>query len=135
MISFLTLRALPPPPRAWQAVDRDRSKLDYHRSLKRRFGHMDEVRRISKYGNNATGCCCGWCSWQNSCCCDTTCCFFVWMAARHRHVPTAIKKAKAQAQLTAQSQKRKKANRVRHSKPGTVKTKREREKQVVRELP
>ncbi len=51
--------------------------------------------------------------------------------ARHRHVPKMIYKALKERQVIMASQKRKRENVIRHSKPGAVKIKAERKKNVV----
>lgn len=51
--------------------------------------------------------------------------------ARHRHVPRMIYKALKERQVMLASQKRKQENIIRHSKPGSVKIKAERNKSVV----
>lgn len=52
--------------------------------------------------------------------------------ARHRHVPKMIYKLSKEKQAIMASQKRKRENVLRHSKPGLVKMKPERQKNVVR---
>lgn len=52
--------------------------------------------------------------------------------SRHRHLPKMIFKAAKEKRAILASQKRKRANVIRHSKPGTVKIVPEREKNVVR---
>lgn len=51
--------------------------------------------------------------------------------ARHRHVPRMIYKAQKERQVMMASQKRKRENIIRHSKPGAVKIKAQRNKSVV----
>lgn len=51
--------------------------------------------------------------------------------ARHRHVPRMIYKALKEKQVMLASQKRKRENVIRHSKPGTVKVTAQRNKSVV----
>ncbi len=51
--------------------------------------------------------------------------------ARHRHVPKMIFKAMKERQISLASRKRKRENVIRHSKPGSVKVKSERQKNVV----
>lgn len=51
--------------------------------------------------------------------------------ARHRHVPKMIYKAMKERQVMLASQKRKRENILRHSKPGSVKIKAQRVKSVV----
>lgn len=50
---------------------------------------------------------------------------------RHRHVPKAIKKAAATKRVMLDSEKRRKDNKRKHSKPGTVPYKAERQKHIV----
>jgi len=54
---------------------------------------------------------------------------------RHRKEPAVLRKAKKQRLVMEASEKRKQANRERHSKPGTYKHKPERKQQIVREVP
>ena len=54
--------------------------------------------------------------------------------SKSRKIPKVIKKQTAQAQIQKESVDRKHANRVKHSKPGTVRFEGERKKAVVREI-
>ncbi|XP_019628611.1 PREDICTED: DDB1- and CUL4-associated factor 13-like [Branchiostoma belcheri] len=53
--------------------------------------------------------------------------------ARHRHVPKEVYHLTRQTRIMKDSRRRKEENRIRHSKPGSIKKKREREKVVVAE--
>ncbi|XP_078585308.1 DDB1- and CUL4-associated factor 13-like [Branchiostoma floridae x Branchiostoma japonicum] len=53
--------------------------------------------------------------------------------ARHRHVPKEVHHLTRQTRIMKDSRRRKEQNRIRHSKPGSIKKKREREKVVVAE--
>ena len=53
---------------------------------------------------------------------------------KHRRVPKLVKKQTNIAQIQKESAKRKQNNRVKHSKPGTVKHKNERKSTIVREV-
>lgn len=76
---------------------REKQALQYAESLKERYKHHPDVKRI----------------------------------ARHRHVPKAIKKAAQTKRTMLDSEKRRKDNKRKHSKPGTVPYKPERTKHVV----
>ena len=54
--------------------------------------------------------------------------------ARHRHVPKAIHKAGALRRTMEDSQRRKRANTIKHSKPGSVELKPARKERLVAEL-
>ena len=53
--------------------------------------------------------------------------------ARHRHLPKNILRAKEKRVIMDQAAKRKRDNVIKHSKPGSVKIKAERNKYVIKE--
>eukprot|EP00466_Bigelowiella_natans_P004871 jgi/Bigna1/81061/fgenesh1_pg.77_\ len=78
-------------------LPQERQKLQYLNSLKKRYQHQPEVRRIQ----------------------------------RHRHVPKQILKARQLKHTIQKSRTRKELNRIKHSKPGSIKKKSAREARVV----
>ena len=54
--------------------------------------------------------------------------------AKHRQLPRAILKQKAEAKIVKAAKDKKLENRKRHSKPGTVEREPERAKAIVREI-
>lgn len=81
-------------------LPREKSKQAYNAALVKRYGHMPEVKRIT----------------------------------RHRHLPKAIYTTGKLRREVTESERKKQLNRIKHSAPGSIKTKPARKKKIVTRL-
>jgi WD repeat and SOF domain-containing protein 1 len=104
-----------------QLLPREKKKAAYDAALVARYAHVPEVKRIARC----------------VACRDNTPTMRGYLnrpRCRHRHVPKAIHKAGALRRTMEDSQRRKRANTIKHSKPGSVELKPARKERLVAEL-
>ena len=109
-----------------QALPRERTKIDYAKTLQKKFAHMPEIRKISKYVHEQR---------RASPCSSLKWLFLLLFAlpCRHRHVPKYIVNTKKRQRVVDDSKRRKEENVRKHSKPGSFTKEREKKRHIVAE--